>query len=108
MEMKPIGSPAGTSPAERSAQPDTEPEEEQDAPLEHLMAVIDAAVDADAATADPLSGVLIASWASQCDSTESGKEGGTLRLRLLDSVMMFVTLLCAHPYPTGKRAPDPV
>jgi len=29
-------------------------------------------------------------------------------LRLLDSVIVFVTLLCTHPYPTGKRAPDPV
>jgi len=55
----------------------TEPEEEQDAALEHRMAVIDAAVDADAAAANPLSGVLIPSWASQCNSTASREEAGT-------------------------------
>jgi len=47
MEMETIGSPAGTLPAGRNAQPDTEPEEEQDAALEQRMAVIDAAVNAD-------------------------------------------------------------
>ena len=35
MEMETTGSPADTSPEERSAQPDTEPEEEQDAALKH-------------------------------------------------------------------------
>jgi len=57
MEMESIRSPAGTSPAECSTQPDTEPEEKQDAALEQRMAAIDAAMDADTAATDQLSGV---------------------------------------------------
>jgi len=61
------------------------------------MDVIDAAVDAEAA---------IPSWASQCDKLHLRKSGTHALLRLLGTVAVFLTMLCAHPQPAGKRAPN--